>query len=792
MRHLYLKILVLIVVLVFGTAVSTVGAEPWLRIETPNFELIGNAAENDIRNVAGNLERFRTAVARPINPANKGDGTKVRVLVLRDAASFNPFKPKLADGRPDEIATGFFQAGEDASYIAVSADGGGFEAIYHEYTHYLVSRQFPGVEIPPWINEGLAEYLQSYSVLDASTVEFGQPQMQHLRLLRQSPLMAWDTFFKLDTFSLSQSGKHSRGVFYAQAWALMSFLINRQQNAADLGSLIQRLSASPAGRISGLDFATLDKGVKDLIAQSDQAFVRSRFPSEPVQIAGASAALSEPLKNAYLGELLYLLKDPAADGYLSQALAMEPELPLANATLGLLRLRERKFDEAKRYLEKAAVPAQRNYRVYYYLAYLISREYADEVGGISDISDQAAQKMRNYLALALERKPDLAQAHRLIAVVGLVTGVGLEASLASAQRAAALEPTKAEHVLLFARLLLRLERVAEAKAAAERVARMKPDRVQKKEADEIISIAIEIERNRQERRVTVSVEADAPKLKILKWKDLTAAEIAKIDEERDLSNLNLLLDRPGPADKVDVGTLAGMACSGGRILYRVVTANGTLRLTGRRFDDLKLRVLTQGTRTFAFRCDGGFPSEKVAIRYRPSERSRGDSDGVLLSVAFVPKNFRLKPLDEIAHEPLVIIEGRPASDLNSNATTAAAEQAEMDRVLREQQLRDIQERLRVPDEGEARVLAVPESIACADGMLTLKAKGPAGPLYFQYPITGKIDVISFTPETGIIDLTCRSSPPPVPAIFTYKASPAKDGKLLLAAIEFVPNSFRLK
>ncbi len=472
-------------------------------------------------------------------------------------------------------------------------------------------------------------------------------------------------------------------------------------------------------------------------------------------------------------------------------MAAEPELPLANATLGLLRLRERKFDDAKRYLEKAAVPAQRNYRVYYYLAYLISREYADEFGGISDISDQAAQKMRDYLAMALERKPDLAEAHRLIAVVGLVTGVGIDASLASAQRAAALEPSKPEHVLLSARLLLRLERIAEAKAAAERVARMKPDRLQKKDADEIITIANEIERTRSERRISVSVEPDAPKLRILKWKDLTPAEIAKIEEERELSNLNLLLDRPGPTDKVDVGTLTGMACSGGRILYRVVTANGTLRLTGRRFDDLKLRVLTQGTRTFAFRCDGGFPSEKVAVRYRPGER-RGDSDGVLLSVAFVPKNFRLKPLDEIAREPLVIIEGRPASDLNSNATTAAAEQAEMDRVLREQQLRDIQERLRIPEEGEIRVIATPESIVCADGILTLKAKGATGPLYFQYPITGKIVVNSFTPETGIIDLTCRSTPPPVPAVFTYKSSPAKDGKLSLAAIEFVPGSFRLK
>ncbi len=790
MRSIQLK-MAIVSVLLFGTVISTSAAEPWLRIETANFELIGNASETDIRNVAGNLERFRTAVARLINPADKGDGTKVRVLVFRDAASFNPFKPKLADGRPDEIATGFFQAGEDASYIAVSAEGGGFEAIYHEYTHYLVSRQFPGVEVPPWINEGLAEYLQSYGVVDSTAVEFGRPQAQHLRLLRQSPLMPWDAFFKLDTFTLSQSGKHSRGVFYAQAWALMSFLINRQQNAADLGSLIQRLSTSSAGRIAGLDIAAIDKGVKDLVARTDQAFVRSRFPSEPVQIAGASATLAEPLKNAYLGELLYLLKDPAADGYLSQALAAEPELPLANATLGLLRLRERKFDDAKRYLEKAAVPAQRNYRVYYYLAYLISREYADEFGGISDISDQAAQKMRDYLAMSLERKPDLAEAHRLIAVVGLVTGVGIDASLASAQRAAALEPSKPEHVLLSARLLLRLERIAEAKAAAERVARMKPDRLQKKDADEIITIANEIERTRSERRISVSVEPDAPKLRILKWKDLTPAEIAKIEEERELSNLNLLLDRPGPTDKVDVGTLTGMACSGGRILYRVVTANGTLRLTGRRFDDLKLRVLTQGTRTFAFRCDGGFPSEKVAVRYRPGER-RGDSDGVLLSVAFVPKNFRLKPLDEIAREPLVIIEGRPASDLNSNATTAAAEQAEMDRVLREQQLRDIQERLRIPEEGETRVIATPESIVCADGILTLKTKGATGPLYFQFPITGKIVVNSFTPETGIIDLTCRSTPPPVPAVFTYKSSPAKDGKLSLAAIEFVPGSFRLK
>ena len=47
---------------------------------------------------------------------------------------------------------------------------------------------------------------------------------------------------------------------------------------------------------------------------------------------------------------------------------------MANASLGLLRVRQGKHDEARKRLERAVAASSQNYLIHYYYAYVLSRE----------------------------------------------------------------------------------------------------------------------------------------------------------------------------------------------------------------------------------------------------------------------------------------------------------------------------------------------------------------------------------------------------------------------------------
>lgn len=785
-------------VILAGPALRVNAADAWLRIESANFDVIGNAAELDIRSAATRLERFRVTANKLFGLPNGTEPVKIRVVVFKDAASFSPFKPKLATGEHDELAAGYFQAGDDVSYIAVTAGENGLATIYHEYSHFLLNRHFGNAEIPPWLNEGLAEYMETFRPLDGDRVEIGAPHVSDLALLRSRQLIPWKQFLKFDSFTLQQSGSQVRTTFYAQAWATVFFLIQREPGDDAIPKLLRSVAQATQNnapsRVAGIDLSTLDAGVRSLITSNAEDLAAVSITSDPGAVATIAGALSEPMWNAYLGDLLYHLRDTSAESYLARALAAERSLGMANATLGLVRLRQRRFDDAKRLLEKAIASDDNSYLVHYYYAYLLSREYMDEFGAITQIPASVAAKMDSSLKRSVRLNPRFAESHKLAALLGLITGDGLDNALFAANRARELQPGNDEYAMLAARVYARLERMPEAKATAEKILRTTGDAYLRREALEIARAADEYTAAKTPTKaVLINLGATAFREPlILKWKDLTAEQVAKFDDEREVNNLNVLLDRVLPGEQQAVGNIDLITCSDGRIYYRVKADGNTLRLTTRSFQDLKVKILTEGTRSFAFRCGSRFTAEKAVVRFRPTQISRADNDGVLIGVTFVPPNFRPKPLEEIANEPLVIIEGRPSTDLAANSRAFAAEKAEMERVLREQQLRDIDERLRPPLEGEIRVIAVPENVACTEGKLIISARSAKGRLIFESPITRNPAVNSFTPETGLFELGCRSGLPPVSAVFTYREAGTKDGRLDLVAVEFVPGSFRLQ
>ena len=331
-------------------------------------------------------------------------------------------------------------------------------------------------------------------------------------------------------------------------------------------------------------------------------------------------------------------------------------------------------------------------------------------------------------------------------------------------------------------ILLRQEKAEEAWKSADKIFRSTTDARVKKEAAELIKSANELANSKPRGRQIVISGTREPI--IYQRKDLTDEQLAKLEEERVINNVNLLIERPRLGERQAVGHLGRIACVEDRIVYRFRTDTGELNLTGKRFDDLRLKVLIEGTRSFSFRCDAKVTDDLAAITYRPG----AGNDGELLSIAFVPPIFKLRSLEEIAKAPQIIVQGGPASDLGENERTAAAERAEMERVMRETQARDLEERLRQPGPGEIRILATPEKLECSAGRMILNAKGAEGTLMFSAAIANRFDVRSFNSEAGIVDVGCRAQLPSLPAVITFRQN-GNDRELI--AVEFVPSYYKL-
>jgi len=137
----------------FVFVISTSAADKWTSVRSQNFLLVGNATEAQIRRVGRNLEQFRAAFALLFPAAGQQASTGTTVIVFKDDPSFRPYKP-LYEGKPANLA-GFFQAGSDINFIALTGDTQTPRIIYHEFLHSMTRDS--NQRMPTWAMEGLAE-----------------------------------------------------------------------------------------------------------------------------------------------------------------------------------------------------------------------------------------------------------------------------------------------------------------------------------------------------------------------------------------------------------------------------------------------------------------------------------------------------------------------------------------------------------------------------------------------------------------------------------------------------------
>lgn len=652
-------LIIVAAILLFAAPVPSTAKETWTSVRSQNFHLVGNASEKEVRQVATRLEQFRLAFSRIFKRARLHDSVPTTVIVFKDQSSYKPFNP----GRN----AGYFQPGEDVNYITLSAEtrsaaDSPYAVIFHEYVHLLVKNNV-SPNAPAWINEGLAEFYSNLEVAkDGKAADIGRPISDHILYLRQQRLLPLRTLFAVDHSSPHYNEQSKRGVFYAQSWALVHYLMFGQkgQRQPQLNRYLELVGMGTSQQDSfqtafGSDIEAIEKELRDYIGRNSYSYINFPFEQKlDTEVTVESSVLSEAQGLAYLGDLALHTRLPEqAETQLQKAVALDASNPMTQASLGMLRMRQRRFAEAKEHLRRAVAADARNHMAHYYYAYTLSREGMSEMGYVRSYPAEAAAEMRAALKKAIALQPGYAGSYSLLAFVNMVTGEQIDESIELLKRALQLAPGEERFRLDLAQLYLRKQDFDAARKIVEPLAQNSPEPHIKANAQSILKSIINFQEHEAEvkaaRESNIMVRpgsGDEPPRPPRQRETPTEADtdsspdtetIGLTREEAMFQAMREAMRKPQAGELRARGVLTRIECNAKGTTFHIRVGEQVLKLFGGNMSGIHFMAFTQQEAGGEISCGPRKPESQVVVTYRAR-----DKGGDLVAVEFVPTNFTLE------------------------------------------------------------------------------------------------------------------------------------------------------
>jgi len=605
--------------------------ERWTSVQSKNFFLIGNASDKDIRQVAQRLEQFREVATRLFTNDNVHSPVPTRVIVFRNDNAYRPFKANAN-------TTGYFQPGPDVNYITIkvetSSGADPLSVIFHEYTHLLVNNTKGNV--PTWFNEGLAEYYSTFAVSNDHEIILGRPVAHHVNLLKQGSLLPLRTLLKVDQQSAYYNERDKQSIFYAESWALMHYFIlgNNGRRFDQLNEFLRLLEnggdLEPAFKQAfKTTFEGIERELRDYIGKDHFPVALRQLELKLANVEMKSGELSEAEVQAYLGDLLLHCYRTEAESYLQNALKLDPKLALAHASIGMLRVREGKIDEARQSLKLAVEASSQNYLIHYYYAYALSREGMTNDQVVLGYHSDTAARIREELKQAISLRPEYLESYNLLAFVNLVTETDLDESITLLKRALATNPARNDLLFTLAQVYMRKLDYPAARQILEKLIQNRNDEHLREQAEGLLKQVSEREHLAQSPRHDTSpryLETSKP----------------DIDTPYDPADaLREALRKPGDGERQVLARLMRVDCDGKGIIFTVLVEGRSLRLHADQFRAIHIVAFSSDAGS-EITCGPRKTENFVVICYVPETDVRNRLEGRVKSIEFVPKDFKLK------------------------------------------------------------------------------------------------------------------------------------------------------
>lgn len=425
------------------------GAQNWVAVTSPNFEVYGNADVQDVRTVARELEVVRRIFQAAL-PASTADPVlPLVVIALDDRDDIPSLFPQLRGGRSS--VAGVFRSSRFEHHIVLGTNGRGrgrFQVVYHEYFH-LLSTLTTG-HLPPWLTEGLAEVYSNLTVR-GDTVEIGDQRRDYLNFLNTRPLLPLDTLIAADA-NPHGAGDFEATRFYAQAWALTHYLLlgdAQGTGRALVTDYIQRIGAGMNPRAAFTEsigsLADVTRALRGYIRRGAFYGMRMDTPESVHDDAFESRALSDDEALAVQAGVLAQGTQPKeAFPLLQRALSLNPDSTRAYESLGLMHVQRGESTEAATAFTTAIALGSDRFLPHYLAAVfeLESRPDADR------------KTVERWLRLAIDMRPGFASPHALLAGILADARPSDPEATVFARRAVELEPTELQHWLVLGEVLL--------------------------------------------------------------------------------------------------------------------------------------------------------------------------------------------------------------------------------------------------------------------------------------------------------------------------------------------------
>lgn len=620
-------------------AASTNAGRGWTSVRSRHFLVLGQAGEAEARRLATGLEQYHAAFARLLPAEHFDTSVPTTIVVFRDDREYGPFKP-LYRGQTASGVAGYFQPGDEVNYITLAAEGesarGPSPTLLHEYAHLLVNNYARFA--PLWLAEGLAEYYSTARLSgDRRKMTLGRPVRNRAQALRTHALMPLEELFAVDNESPLYFEQQRRALFYAQSWALVHYLLNGggAERRAQLSRFLELLAAGTGeGEAFHKAFRTDPAGMAaELSLYVRRASYAERSETFESALDFDAELRARPLTEAealgHLGDLLLHAGRPAeAETHLLRALALDPSHSPAHTSLGIMRLKQNRLEDARRHLASAVEADPRNHLALYHYADALQRE-----GLGMDLSDSSVRGfeektrlIRETLTKSISLAPNFLEPYRLLAEVELERGGQPDEAAALSRRALALAPRRHEFTLLLAQARSDRGEHAEARELAERAARLGGDPLVREQARRVLDLI-------------AAREARAAKMKF------EADEAARLEASARTPTQPCDMPDPGPQHKrlrfdgeQVCGQLKSIECEDAGVTFTVEAAGRSLRLRAEAINRVRFVTYTSAVKGHVT-CGARDPSVPVLVTFKRKQGSPSGFDGETVAVEFIPNDW---------------------------------------------------------------------------------------------------------------------------------------------------------
>src|SRR3954452_8148823 len=453
--------------------------ERWTTLTIDELTVYSSADDGTTRSIASDLVRLRSALS-VVTKLKVRSPLPTRVFIFRDRKTFEQYC-EAAIARSDNLS-GVFLSDRDGNHVLIAGSSSGIDhVVYHELTHYFLKNTVSS-EVPLWFNEGLAEF---YSTFHASkySVDVGLPVDAHLAWLREQPLIPLKDLFAIDHNSKEYHEGNRQGVFYAESWALVHYMmIGNPERRSQLGTYIGLIASGKPidDAFRGAfhcSFDDLERELRKYIRAFSMSYIRYSVADLNAVEVPAPRPLPRDTQLIALADLLMHGNAPhfsEAETFLTAALKANPSSAEAYAELGVAKSWQRQNAEAETAFDKAVQLGSRDAQPYILYGDSILRRVETSVRNSAGAPSADVIKARELFRKATELNPSSAPAFSgLGATYAMTQADDPLPGIAALERSLALAPAEVDanfNVILLEARAGRREEAAKHLEALSRIA----------------------------------------------------------------------------------------------------------------------------------------------------------------------------------------------------------------------------------------------------------------------------------------------------------------------------------